>query len=130
MNAFLSILAVVVALLAPSCRSGITAPDAGPVVTEWRTVGSFDALEVSRAMEVIVRGGASDSILLEVSEGYLSYIRTEVRDGVLQVYVEDEVELDNLDANDVTIWGANAQGCRFQRCQHRSFRQILCAQTI
>ena len=61
-------------------------------------------------MEVIVREGASDSIRLDVSEGYLPHIRTTVANGTLSVYVDDDVELNNLDANDVTIWVPTLRG--------------------
>lgn len=115
-------LLLLTAALGSSCRTGVTSPTAGPVVTEWRTVGTFDAVEVSRAMEVIIREGASDSIHLEVSEGYLPYIRTTVANDVLSVYVDDEVDLNNLDANDVTIWvptlrGIAASGASIVRVQ-------------
>ncbi len=96
-------LMLAIAALGAACSSGINAPNAGSVVTEWRRVGAFNGLEVARAMEVIIREGASDSIRLDVSQGYLGYIRTEVVNGVLRVYVDDAVDLSNLEENNVTI---------------------------
>lgn len=103
MKSFTLIVAVI-SLFCAGCDSDITAPKAGPIITEWRRVDPFEHIGVARTMEVIIKQGDSDSILLEVSEGYRSYIRTEVVNRVLRVYVDDDVDLANLEANDVTIY--------------------------
>ena len=95
--------AVILSIGVYSCSSGLIRPETGETITVWRTATGYDKLEVARAMKVVVKYGQTDSIKLEVSEGFLEYIKTEVVGGTLRVYIDESVDISNLRANDVTI---------------------------
>ncbi len=59
---------------------------------EVRTVsGSFHALKVSNAIDVIIKQGADEAVVVSASdEKYRNRIKTEVRDGVLRIWYDND----------------------------------------
>lgn len=63
----------------------------GKMVTEQRPVSNFTALEVSSAFSVELSQGDAESLSIEADENLMKFIRTEVRGGVLKIYVDEPV---------------------------------------
>lgn len=65
----------------------------GNVVTEKRTVGSFDNVSLSGSFDVILVDGKEGKITLEGEENLLPYIITEVKGGTLKIKVKKNTNL-------------------------------------
>lgn len=63
----------------------------GNVKKETRKVSSFDALNISSAFEVYLTQGNSESLVIEADDNLLDIIKTEVRGGVLKIYVDANI---------------------------------------
>ncbi|MBS4056460.1 MAG: DUF2807 domain-containing protein [Bacteroidales bacterium] len=63
----------------------------GKMVTEQRQVSNFSAMEVSSAFSVELSQGDAESLTIEADENLMKFIRTEVRGGVLKIYVDEPV---------------------------------------
>ncbi len=63
----------------------------GNVITEDRTVSSFDGIKVSGAFEVFLEQGSNESLRIEADENLMNLIKTEVRGGVLRIWIEESV---------------------------------------
>lgn len=59
------------------------------VVTEERKAGNFTGIKVSSGIDVILKQGNNESISVETDENLQEYIITEVKGGVLNVYVDN-----------------------------------------
>jgi hypothetical protein len=57
----------------------------GNVVTETREVSSFDAIEVLYPARVVVRQGTTESLEIEAEDNLLPNLKTEVRNGRLEI---------------------------------------------
>lgn len=58
---------------------------------ELRSVGSFTGIQVSSAIEVIIKQGNEDAVVVSAGEEkYRSRIKTEVRSGVLMIWYDNE----------------------------------------
>jgi hypothetical protein len=58
---------------------------------ELRSVGSFNGIQVSHAIEVIIKQGNEDAVVVSAGEEkYRSRIKTEVRNGVLFIWYDNE----------------------------------------
>ncbi|MDZ7741116.1 MAG: head GIN domain-containing protein [Bacteroidota bacterium] len=60
----------------------------GDVVSEERRIGSFEAIEVGGAFEVMLRQGSSVSCVVEADANLMEYIVTRVQGNTLKVYQE------------------------------------------
>jgi hypothetical protein len=60
----------------------------GIVKTQDRTISSFHAIKVSGGIDVELSQGKEQKLQVEADENLLSLIRTEVKDGVLNIYHE------------------------------------------
>jgi hypothetical protein len=56
-----------------------------------RTVAAFDRVDVGGAYDVVIRVGATPSVVLEGDDNLLSLIRTEVHDGTLHIDAEEDL---------------------------------------
>jgi len=65
----------------------------GQLATEWRTVESFTAVEVSAAGHLIVEQTGVESLQVTAEDNILPLVRTEVRDGRLILGFEPHVGL-------------------------------------
>ncbi|RPJ24255.1 MAG: DUF2807 domain-containing protein [Chloroflexi bacterium] len=60
-------------------------PGSGNVVTETRNVSDFQAIEVNYPAQVLVKQGTKESVKIEAEDNLLPDLRTQVRNGVLEI---------------------------------------------
>jgi hypothetical protein len=60
----------------------------GDVVKKERTVNPFDGIKVSTGIDVYLKQGDKESLVVEADENLHEYIITEVKAGVLHIYTE------------------------------------------
>ncbi len=91
MKAILKITAVLLLFLSTSCLvNGIKGN--GNVITQSRIISSdFTEIKVSQGIEVSLTMGKETSLSLEADENLHDLIITEVEDGVLNIYSEDNI---------------------------------------
>jgi hypothetical protein len=65
----------------------------GPVVTEERNASYFSGLNVSSGIDVSLKQGNNETITVEAEKNLLQYIKTEIRDNVLHVFVEPNINI-------------------------------------
>lgn len=70
---------------------GPSVAGSGVVRTETRTVPAFERVDVGGEYDVVVRVGATRSLVLEGDDNLLPLIRTEVREGTLHIESEDDL---------------------------------------
>ncbi len=63
----------------------------GDVITEDRSVSSFDAIRVSGSFEIFLEQGTSESLRIEADENLMDIIKTEVRSGILTIYTQGNI---------------------------------------
>lgn len=63
----------------------------GNVVSKERQSGNFTGLKVSSGIDVILKQTDNNSILVEADENIQDYIKTEIKDGFLNVYSDAEI---------------------------------------
>lgn len=73
----------------------------GNIKTETRNVGSFHGVDGSNAVRIVFSVG-EPSVKVETDENLQQYIKTEVKDGILHVYQEDNTSLQSTKS--VTIF--------------------------
>lgn len=61
------------------------------VVKKERSTGSFTGIKVSTGIDVFLKQTGNESIIVEADENLHEYIRTEIRDGVLNVYSDANI---------------------------------------
>jgi hypothetical protein len=69
----------------------LTAKGDKTVVTQDRAVTSFHAIKVSGGIDVELSQGSGQKLQVEADENVISQIRTEVKDGVLNIYTEGSI---------------------------------------
>lgn len=62
------------------------------VVTQDRQVTSFHAIKVSGGIDVVLSQGKDVKLQVEADENLMAAIRTEVKDGVLKIYHENNIQ--------------------------------------
>ena len=67
----------------------------GNVVSENRSVTSFKGVDVSGGLEIIVSHDSIASVKVEVDKNLQEYIITEVKDGTLEIYQENNTSLES-----------------------------------
>lgn len=65
----------------------------GKMVTQSRSVGSFDAINVSGGMQVLVKQGTTTSLQVEADENLQEYIETEVSGSKLTLRYRNRVSI-------------------------------------
>jgi hypothetical protein len=65
-------------------------PGSGKVLTETREVSNFRALEVDYPAQVFITQGAKESLELEAEDNLLPGLKTQVKDGVLEIFYKSE----------------------------------------
>ena len=70
---------------------GPSVAGSGVVRTETRTVPAFERVDVGGEYDVVVRVGATRSVVIEGDDNLLPLIRTEVRQGTLHIESEDDL---------------------------------------
>ncbi len=66
----------------------------GNVVAENRPVATFSGVEVSGGLEIFVKQDSVASVKIETDKNLQEYIITEVNDGVLEIYQENNTDLE------------------------------------
>jgi len=61
------------------------------VVKQERQAGRFDGLRVSSGIDVYLRQTGNESISVETDENLQEYIKTEIKDGILNVYADANI---------------------------------------
>ena len=62
----------------------------GKIIAEMRDVSDFDAIEVSYPAEVLIKQGTSESLEIEADDNLLPNLKTEVRNGKLEIFYRRE----------------------------------------
>jgi len=62
----------------------------GNIVTQTREVSNFDAIELSYPAEVLIKQGTAESLMIEADDNLLPDLKTEVRNGKLEVFYRRE----------------------------------------
>ncbi|MEY8848407.1 head GIN domain-containing protein [Psychroserpens sp. XS_ASV72] len=102
------IVTTLLSILMVSCQFNFGVKGNGNVTTSERTLNSdFDAIEVSRGLDVYLTQGTTESVKVQADENLQDIIITEVENGVLHIYSEENisyaaskkimVSLDNLE---------------------------------
>lgn len=63
----------------------------GKIITQDRNVSSFHAIRVNAGMDVELTQGSEVKLQVEADENLMPIIRTEVKDGVLEIYPEKSI---------------------------------------
>jgi hypothetical protein len=71
---------------------GLVAGTAAAQVKQARQTGAFSAIRASGAVDVRLKQGTQTAVVLEAREEVLSYMRTEVQNGVLRIYRDHDKE--------------------------------------
>ena len=86
------IVTALLSMLFVSCQFSFGARGNGNVTTTDRTVSeSFDAIEVHQGLDVFITQNDTESISVQADENLQDIIMTEVKDGVLHIYSEDNI---------------------------------------
>jgi len=90
------IVSTLLAMLMFSCNLGINLGPGvsgnGVVVTDQRTPnGTFNKIDVSRGLDVYLTQGDQESIEVEADENLQEIIITDVRNGVLEIYADENI---------------------------------------
>jgi hypothetical protein len=70
---------------------GPSVAGSGVVTTETRTVPAFERVDVGGEYDVVVRVGATRSVVIAGDDNLLPLIRTEVREGTLHIESEEDL---------------------------------------
>jgi hypothetical protein len=95
-----SLVALLVPLTILSCRISFDGPSvagSGVTTSQTRSVPAFDRIGIGGAYDVVVRVGATRSVVLEGDDNLLPLIRTEVRNGTLHIESDEDLEPRNED---------------------------------
>lgn len=84
-----SVVLAVMLLIATACAI------ANPVKEEFRQVADFTGIKVSGAFIITVIQGKGHAVKIEAEQQMLARIRTEVKDGILNIYTEGKTETEN-----------------------------------
>lgn len=68
----------------------------GEIVSETRTVDSFDGISVSGGFDVEIRTGASPAVVVEADDNIIKYIETEVSGRTLKIRTKRNRSLNNV----------------------------------
>lgn len=63
----------------------------GNVEKETRNISSFSAIDISSAFEIYLTQGNSEALVIEADENLMEHIITEVRGGILKIYVKGNI---------------------------------------
>ncbi|MDR1171654.1 MAG: DUF2807 domain-containing protein [Bacteroidales bacterium] len=70
---------------------------------ETRPVSNFTGIDASSAFDITVTRGDTESLVIEADDAAMAYIRSEVRNGVLHLYLDNEKKVKNIKTMKATI---------------------------
>ncbi len=82
---------LILSVLFTSCIFSPSINGNGNVVKQTRSLHDFDAIKVSRGMNVYISQGNATRVIIEADENLLKVIETEVNDGVLKISCEANI---------------------------------------
>lgn len=88
---FYGILAISIMILSSCWFMGPSVKGNGNVTEETRTVKEFDQIEVSRGMNVYITQGTPAKVVVIADNNLHEVIETKVEDGVLKVYIKENI---------------------------------------
>jgi hypothetical protein len=65
-------------------------PGSGKVTMETRTVSNFHAIDISYPGEIVISQGSKESLKIEAEDNVLPGLKTEVKNGTLEIYYKSE----------------------------------------
>lgn len=80
--------------------SGAALAAAGQV-TETRAVSGFTGISASNVFDITVTKGAAESLVITADEKVMPYVRSEVRNGVLKLYLDNDHRPKHMDVNNL-----------------------------
>lgn len=63
----------------------------GDVIKKERSAGKFSGIKVSTGIDVYLKQTGNESIIVEADENLHEYIKTEIRDGILNIYSDANI---------------------------------------
>jgi hypothetical protein len=60
-------------------------------LTETRTVSNFSSIDASSAFDITLTKGTAESLVLTADEDIMPYVRSEVRNGILKLYLDEPI---------------------------------------
>lgn len=75
----------------------------GEVVTKSRSVGDYDGVQLVGSMNVVLVAGTEGELKIEAESNLQEYIKTEVRNNILKISPEDEVNLNPTKEIKITV---------------------------
>ena len=77
---------------------------------ETRTVSGFTGIDASSAFEITVTKGSTESLIIEADDAVMPQVRSEVRNGVLHLYLDDEKKIRNVKTLKASVVMKNLDG--------------------
>ena len=71
--------------------------------TETRAVSGFTGIDASSAFEITVTKGNTESLTVEADENAMPYVRSEVKQGVLHLYLDNNKKVRNIKTLKATV---------------------------
>ena len=72
--------------------AGLTTMFASGQKKETRQVSGFTGIDASSVFNITVTKGAAESLAIEADDAIMQYVRSEVKNGVLRLYIEKDAE--------------------------------------
>ena len=76
--------------------AGLTTMFASGQKKETRTVSGFTGIDASSVFDITVTKGNVESLVIEADDAVMPFVRSEVRNGVLHLYLDDEKKIRNV----------------------------------
>jgi hypothetical protein len=75
----------------------------GKIVTEKRSTSGYDEINVSGFFDVVLVSGTEGAISIKGEENILPYVKVEVKDNVLQIYTEKNININTKENVVLTV---------------------------
>ena len=72
--------------------AGLTTMFASGQKKETRTVSGFTGIDASSVFDITVAKGSAESLTIEADDALMQYVRSEVKNGVLRLYLDRDAE--------------------------------------
>lgn len=83
--------------------AGLMTPNVFGRKTETRPVSSFSGINASGIFNITISKGSKESLVIEADDKVLPYVRSEVRNGVLHLYLGNDNKLKNVKTLKATV---------------------------
>ncbi|NAS30236.1 DUF2807 domain-containing protein [Flavobacteriaceae bacterium R38] len=75
----------------------------GNVVTKERNVGDYDGVNVAGFMDVDIVSGKEGKLTIQAEENFMEYIKTEIKNGDIKIYIKKGINLKPSGKNKILI---------------------------